>query len=532
MNRHSLPASDTSSGASAGWMRALPWLALFAAATFCTYYYLQLKEGFFDDVYIYLAIARNAIDYGSWQYQPGIVDRSGLLASSPAHIAVLTLAAGVSELIGHGERTLLDAKVTLLLSGFVAWGVFLPFWRRRLPAYAWLGTTLMLLATCLDTMFEFEGGLLMLWVSTLVVLARDQPGNLRPLSWLLPMGPLIRPDLTLPILLLCLVHWALQRDRLLPQIKGSLMPMTVLAVTWITLCTLLDVWPIPVTYWGKSAMPFLFDKVSLMAALPERLGISLLLRAGLSPMANAVVGWVCILTVLTGLLLSRPRISWLAILAMVCTYMLVFRRMPANFWWYYQNILSLMIGMFLGRALSAPPQDPQRVGASVISLILIAALCFGRMPNDGPQQWRTSEQTRAQGYLSLSVSGTGRGTFELPGLGEFILRNPEIGMISYYSQTPIFQWDSAGLVQPLDHPLVAKSHMRHFYPRSLRRAAQVDAQGIVDRAGHPIPVLDVWAMENRRYGDARKSCHWVLPQQALCINQYRMLLPTDSEEDK
>ncbi len=530
MSSPALPAFQSARPASAIWTRALPWLVLLAASVFCVHYYLDLKKGFFDDVYIYLAVARNAIDYGTWQYYPHITDRGALLASSPLRIVVLTAAAGISELIGHGGRTLFDAKITLMLSGLLTWLAFLPFWRRRLSAFAWLGAALTLLATCMDTIFEFEGGLLLMWVATLALLAREQPANLRSLGWLLPIGPLIRPDLTLPILVLCLVHLALRRGRLLPQIKAALVPVAVFATAWIVLCTLMDVWPVPVTYWGKSAIPFLFEKMTLLAALPERLGVSMLMRTQLSPAGNAVAGWACILGALGALALNRPRIGWPAITAMVLAYVLIFYRMPANFWWYYQNILSLMVGMFLGRAFGAPQQEPQRLLAGGLGLLLVVALCYGRLPNDGPGQWRTAEQSRAQGYLSVALARTDRGTFELPGVGEFILRNPEIGMMSYYAQSPIFQWDSAGLAQPLDHPLVSNSRMRHFYPGPLHRPAQDDAQVIVDRAGHPIPVLDVWAMEDRKYDEARKVCRWVLPKQALCINQYRTLTPTQTKE--
>jgi hypothetical protein len=530
MSSPSLPASQSALPASAIWGRVLPWLVLLAAGVFCVHYYLDLKKGFFDDVYIYLAVARNAIDYGTWQYYPHVTERGALLASSPVRILVLTAAAGISELVGHGARTLLDAKITLMLSGLVTWLVFLPFWRRKPSAFVWLGAALLLLATCLDTIFEFEGGLLLMWIATLAMLAREQQANVRALGWLLPIGPLIRPDLTLPILVLYFVHLALHRGRLWPQIKAAMIPVAVFAVAWIVLCAVMNVWPVPVTYWGKSAIPFLFEKMTLLRALPERLGVSMLMRPQLSSTGNTVAGWVCILGALGAVAVNRPRIGWPAIAALVLTYVLVFYRMPANFWWYYQNILSLMVGMFLGRAFTASRQDPQRLLAGGLGLLLIAALCYGRLPNDGPGQWRTAEQSRAQGYLSITLARTGRGTFEFPGIGEFILRNPEIGMMSYYAQSPIFQWDSAGLAQPLDNPLVTRSRMRHFYPSTLRRPAQDDAQAIVDRAGHPIPVLDVWAMEDRNYDQARKSCRWVLPKQALCINQYRILTPTQAKE--
>ncbi|MCW0458794.1 MULTISPECIES: hypothetical protein [Xanthomonas] len=534
MISRSIPAAQSTRPASTTWMRVLPWLALLASGAFCIHYYLELKKGFFDDVYIYLAVARNAMDYGTWQYYPHLAERGALLASSPIRIVVLTAAAALSELFGHGQRTLLDAKITILLSGMITWLVFLPFWRRNLTAFAWLGATLALLSTCLDTIFEFEGGLLLMWVATLAMLVRQQPTNLRLLSWLLPLGPLIRPDVSLPILALYFVHIGTRnrKAQLLPQIKSILMPLVVFSIAWVTLCALLRVWPVPVTYWGKSALPFLFEKTTLLVALPERLGISLLLRSQFPSNVNTIAGWACILGTLGALALNKPRINRVAIAAMVLCYVIIFFRMPANFWWYYQNILSLIIGALLGRSFFTQRKDSQNMIAGALGVLLITSLCYGRLPNDGPNQWRTGEQTRAQGYLSLAVSRTDHGTFKLPETGEFILRNPEIGMISYYSTLPIFQWDSAGLAQPLDNPLVTQSHMRYFYPTKLRRTALEDAQDIVNRVGHPIPVLDVWAMEDRDYSKARTKCHWVLPKQALCINQYRVLEPAKGREAK
>ncbi|WP_028919453.1 hypothetical protein [Pseudoxanthomonas suwonensis] len=505
------------------------WIAFAAAFAFCAHYYFDLKKGFFDDVYIYLAIARNALDYGTWQYYPGPIEREALLASSPARIFVLAIAAAISKLLGYGDRSLYDAKVTLLISGLVTWAVFAPFWRNRMGAYAWIGAALSFLAVAMDTIFEFEGGLLLLWMATLAMLITDHQKNLRAIGWLLPIGPLIRPDLTLPILILIVIHLAAQQGRLLPQIKAMIIPVGVLATTWIVLCALLDVWPIPVTYWGKSAIPFLFENESMLSKLAERLGASLLLDFGLSPTGFAVAGWTCIVATLIGLGLTRPRISWLAIAAMALVYALLFSRMPANFAWYYQNLLSLVFGLVLGRAFATTPWTPQRIIAAASAAVLLGGIALGRVPNDGPGQWRTASQSRAQGYLSLAIASTERGTFYLPEIGEFILRNPEIGMISYYSKKPIFQWDSAGLAQPVDDPKVANSSMRHFYPKSLRRLAQADAQQIVDQVGRPLPVLSVWAMEDRNYDAARKACRWVIPHRALCINQDMILTP--SRED-
>lgn len=522
---------DNASARSAQKLRMVAWLLLVTSFSACAYYYLSVKKGVFDDVYIYLAVARNAIDFGSWQYYPGLVDRPALLASSPARIVVLTLAAGISDLIGHGQRTLLDARVTLFLSGIVTWLMFLPFWLRNLHRYALLGAVFALLAICYDTIFEFEGGLLLLWVASLVALCRQAPCNVRLLGWLLPIGPLIRPDLSLPILAMVFVHLAHSRADLMAQVKACIVPTLSLAVGWIVLALLLDVYPVPVTYWGKAAIPLMFENTTLLRELPERLGLTLVPSLGFQPWQNSIVGWALIGSALASLLAYRPAIRVAAIAAFVAMSCLIFYRMPANFWWYYQNIISLMIGAYAGVALASVRQaDPMRMAAMALATALVAISLLGRAPNDGPHLWRTSEQTRAQGYLSMSLAATGHGTFKLPEIGEVILKNPEIGMMSYYAKTPIFQWDSAGLAQPLDDPKVAGSHMRLLYPRSLHRPAQDDAQDIVNKLGRPATVVEVWAMEDRNYANARKVCRWVIPEKALCINSFRVIEPQAAKE--
>jgi hypothetical protein len=506
------------------------WLAFAAAFAFCAHYYFDLKQGLFDDTYIYLAIARNALDHGTWQYYPGIVEREALLASSPARILLLTAAAAASKLLGHGGRTLFDANLTLLLSGLVTWAVFAPFWRGKMVAYAWIGAIMSVLAVAMDTVFEFEGGLLLLWMATLVMLAMEPEKNQRAIAWLLPVAPLIRPDLTLPVLVLIAVHLGMEQGRLVALAKAMRVPVAVLAGTWILVCALLDVWPVPVTYWGKAALPFMFEDSSMLSKLLERLGGTLLLDFHLPRAGFAAVGGALVLATLAALGLGQPRIHWRAIVAMTLVYALMFARMPSNFMWYYQNVVSLAVGLALGRAFAPTAWTPQRVVAAAGSALLLACFLAGRVPNDGPWQWRLTSQSRAQGYLALSLASTGHGTFELPEVGEFILRNPEIGMLSYYSTQPIFQWDSAGLAQPLDHPKVKRSPMRHFYPKALRRTAATDAQQIVDRIGKPLPVLAAWSMDNRDYAAARKACRWVIPHRALCINQEQMLVPSSRTE--
>jgi hypothetical protein len=87
-------------------------------------------------------------------------------------------------------------------------------------------------------------------------------------------------------------------------------------------------------------------------------------------------------------------------------------------------------------------------------------------------------------------------------------------------------------VQPLEVPEVQHSWLRYAYPPALRRGAIVDAQTLADRAGVRLPVMEVWAMEDRNYEAARRKCQFVIVEGALCINRYREVEPRGSDPSR
>jgi hypothetical protein len=62
----------------------------------------------------------------------------------------------------------------------------------------------------------------------------------------------------------------------------------------------------------------------------------------------------------------------------------------------------------------------------------------------------------------LGSKAIGDGSYELAGIGNVFIKNPEIGMTSYFSGDKAWLWDSGGLAQPLPDPLVQNSSLRHF----------------------------------------------------------------------
>jgi hypothetical protein len=128
--------------------------------------------------------------------------------------------------------------------------------------------------------------------------------------------------------------------------------------------------------------------------------------------------------------------------------------------------------------------------------------------------------SRAQGYQYLAARAVGDGTYDLPGIGAVFIKNPEIGMTSYFSGDRAWIWDGAGLAQPLNDRKVTRSALRYFFPRRLRETAFTDGEQLAQRAGRPLRVVEVWAMEDRNFDAARKACRYVIEEGAICANDY------------
>ncbi len=505
----------------------LAWTAFGLATVLAAYHYLVVKESFFDDVFIYLHMARNAVESGTWQYFP-VVEREALLASSPLKLVLLSIATALASVAGFGERSLDNAQIILLLTGVLSWLAFAPFWRGRMVPYALAGAVYFLSATAFAAAFDFEGGLLFLWLFTLLRLIGQPEARPLALALLLPLGGLIRPDLAIivyAVLVAVASTDAVVRQRLLGMRWAALLAAPSL---WVVLALSLSVYPIPVTYWTKAAIPTLVENESFLQMLFERVGMVLNAPGTVSPKTATTIG---VSLMLLFVVVSLPRLRHAAAVGIVATVASVglFSRMPASFWWYYDNLVLIVLAVLLANAVfeRRPGFGVVRVTSGLLVVVVLLMGAGSKALRDFPGIWSfgRDDAGRTQGYLFLARHANGDGTYMLPGVGRVLIKNPEMGITAYFTGAGAWIWDGAGLAQPLDVPAVRRSRLRYVYPRSLRLDAVEDAQVLVNRAGQSLTVVDVWAMEDRDFDKARKVCKYVIVEGALCVNPFRVVTP-------
>lgn len=496
-------------------------VALIASMGLLSLFYLTSRQAFFDDVFIYLHIAKNGADFGTWQFFP-TVDRPALLASSPLKITVLTIAAWLSNIVGFETRSLFNAKIILIIYSYLAWLIWLPFWRRNGAVFLWVGVVYFLAATALDAVVDFEGGLLFLWGVTMMVSLSENADDNRASAWLIPIGFMIRPDVVLPVAVALAIKMG--KEKVVLLVKPVLLATTFLFVTWVFLSWAFDVWFLPVTYWTKSAAPTLFEQRYMLEVFFERIGQVIggrLVRS--SPVMAITVG----LAISFGFLLSiisskRDRVTAVAVLGVS---LLLLSRAPSNFWWYYQNIFLLMFGIACGVSLRMSCRvdilrNNANKGAAVFAISAFFLMLAGKAGSDGPLAFSFHSPSRAQGYQYLAERLVGQGIYDLEGVGRVIIKNPEMGITNYFGGEKSWIWDSAGLAQPLDDERVRKSLLKHLYPEKIHRPAIDDAKFLAEKQNLQFRVVEVWAMDDRDFEAARKKCHYVLEEAALCINKY------------
>jgi hypothetical protein len=502
------------------------WLALCFALALVSYHYLAVKQSFFDDVFIYLHMARNAVESGTWQYFP-VVERHALLASSPFKLVLLTLGTAVASILGFGSRTLGDAQVVLLLTGVIGWLVFAPFWRRHLDLYALTGTVYFLSATAFAAAFDFEGGLLFLWLVTLLRLLSEPACQPRALALLLPLGGLIRPDLALIVYTVLAVVAMTDHSVRRRLLEMRLAWLFFVPAVWILLALLFSVYPIPVTYWAKAAIPTLVEQASFLQKVFERIGLVMVAPGQISAKSGTTLG-VLVVGTFASLSIPRLRVPAAVGIATVAVSVALFGRMPASFWWYYENLLLLMLALLFSQVVfESRSKCPVGWTASAFTIVVVMTIAVGsKSLRDSPGIWSfaTPDSGRSKGYLFLARHANGDGTYTLPEVGRVLIKNPEMGITSYFTGKGAWIWDGAGLAQPLDMAEVRNSRLRYAYPPRLRLEASEDAQAMVDRVAGRLAVVEVWAMEDRNFEEARKKCRYVIVEGALCINPYREIV--------
>jgi hypothetical protein len=496
------------------------------ALTFCaaslallTWYYLSLRSAFFDDVFISLHIARNGADHWTWQYFV-LMNRPALLGSSPLKIFLLTIAAKITTILGFTGRTFFNAKLVLIVYAPLSWAIWYPFWKKRIAAFACIGAIYFTCALCLDAAVDFEGGLLFCWVATVALLVGEPENHVHKLGWAIPLGFLIRPDAAIPVVAATAV---ILGGRVLWRIfLAALARGAALGIIWSVLCWLMHVWPIPVTYWVKAALPTLTEEKLMIEVFFERLGLVAASRLLNSSAAATLLGVVFVLSFV--LVTVRDGRARLAGFAAVVTSGLLLLHVPSGFWWYYQNDIMVLIGVAMGLLARHRLSEViltsgiRPVGAFVLAAML--TLLAGKAFVDGPTGWRMDAPSRGQAYAYIGSKAMGDGSYELAGIGNVFIKNPEIGMTSYFSGDKAWLWDSGGLAQPLPDPLVQNSTLRHFFPERLRETALTDVKILASRAHKPLRVVDVWAMDDRDFAKARKKCRYVIEEGAVCSNDF------------
>jgi hypothetical protein len=305
---------------------------------------------------------------------------------------------------------------------------------------------------------------------------------------------------------------------------SNVTPWAFYILAWIFVSYLLHVYAIPITYWAKAAIPVAGNEY-LLDRLPERLGRELAFKIIQSNHVAHLIGW---LTLIGALLIAsnKARTSPYLMVVTCSVFVVIAYALPGSFWWYYQNILLLIIGMIFSFStqIGSGSQSPSlRLTSRAFLCGVLLLTIVGKSPNPGPSGWAFTNDSRAFSYQFISKYSTGRGTYDLPQVGEIILKNPEIGMISYFSGSNGFQWDSAGLAQPLAIPEVQNSVLRLAYPSILRLPVEAELAAIVRTRGIDLPVMEVWAMDDRNFSDARNKCRFVIEEGALCINPLKLI---------
>lgn len=479
--------------------------------TFAQYH--GVRTSFFDDTFIYLHVAQNAIELGTWQYFP-LTERSAMVASSPLRAIVLTVATALCWPFTAGERSLSAAAMILPLSAVLSALAFLPFWWRDRARYLVLLAPYALLCMAFESMSEFEGGLLYWWIATVM---RDYAERNRSVaaSFAVVLGPLVRPDLgMLGLVALLLALWH-RGEKLRTFLRAWFVAAAVVAVVWSLLALVFGVWPIPTTYWTKAAVPKLFDTSFMVSFFFERSGQVALGSAPWSSRSLAS-GLGLLWSALAIIMLARARAyTGAGAIVLLLIVLLYLARTPANFWWYYQNALISFAAVSVAFMML---YREARGTALLLLFTLIAVSIVAKTWRDPLLPWNFAQPSRAQGYQAMAKTFAADGTIELPGLGRGYLVNPEIGITSYFGGRNAFIGDSAGLAQAIPQSL--RSKLRYVYPKSLQTTYDADVARL--SRGKPATLFEAWATESRD-PNLMTQCKHVLLERTVCVSNVRSL---------
>jgi hypothetical protein len=452
--------------------------------------YLLVKRSYFDDTFIYLHIAQNAIESGTWQYFPN-TDRPALLASSPLRIVVLTVATLVAWPFTQGARSFESAALVLPISAVLTCLLFLPFWWRDRSRFLLLAIPYFLFAASLEAVAEFEAGLLYWWIATIM---RDyiERVDTPQAAVAAVLGFFIRLDIGIVVFTILLFAYGSRGELNKTRLFRWFTAMAAIAGSWVLLCAALSVWPVPVTYWTKSALPNMFDPDRMISVVGVRLALVVFGPSTQSGVVNALVSvlWLAAL-VIVGARCEALRGS--RILFAIATAGLVLSQLPASYFWYFQNMWVAGATVAIAIAIFAARSHPARSAAIALAILSLTIPLGSRSLRESNLPWHFDKPSRVQGYLAMAKTFDRAGTIELPGLGRGYLKNPEIGITAYFGGANSWIWDSAGLAQP--HPEARESLLRYFYRKRLRKPPTEDLVKLTGNASAPI--FEAWALDSR-----------------------------------
>jgi hypothetical protein len=485
-------------------------IILGVAITLMFVQYLFVKRSHFDDTFIYLHIAQNAIESGTWQYFPN-ADRPALLASSPLRIIALTAATVIAWPLTNGVRSFETAALVLPISALLTCLLFLPFWWRDRTRFLLLAVPYFLFAATFEAIAEFEAGLLYWWIVTIM---RDYIDRVESSMAALAavLGLFIRPDIGVIVLTILLLAYGSRGEFNKTRLRRWFVAFVALVGSWMLICAAFSVWPVPTTYWTKAALPQLFDPNHMISAVGFRLGVAVFGSTEQSLRVNALVSvfWLLALVVIGAR--SEALRGWRALFAIAIA-LLVASRLPASYFWYFQNIWISGAAAALAIVVLSNRSHSARSTAIVFCAFSLAVPLSSRLLRENNLPWHFDKPSRVQGYLAMAKTFDRTGTIELPGLGRGHLKNPEIGITAYFGGKNSWIWDTAGLAQP--HPDARDSTLRYLYRARVRKPVSEDLIKLT--GGVPMPLFEAWAFDDRD-PKKRANCQHVFFDDSVCVS--------------
>lgn len=470
------------------------WLILASVIVWSgsVYFHWTQPTLFLDDAYIYLHIASNLLDTGTARFYP-IADNASLLASSPLRLLILVPATELARWLTGLNASDATARLTFIFSGGITALLFLPwFWRQW--RWWWGGVLFTGLASIgvLSTL-QMEGALLFWCGYTLLwMFARAPSVNLIQLGLLAGVMVLARPEYGLVTILLIYPVLLAQSERWRDVVAFSL-PLLLIAVAWIALASVWQVWFIPTTYLAKIMTAqldmFSADFGDLFLASTNHYFFGNFLPTE-GPWQWLIPG----IFAGYGLLFARASRVYVVYLLGLALIMGILYRSPGNYLWYYENYFLVMATLIYFVVLQAWWQSRKATWLTVTSLGLVV-LFFGVTIAQRVTAPVGTYVEKMGIYRSIAEYHQGHGIFQFPDLEPTYVSMMEIGVVSYFGGPTIWINDMGGLAQAGTLKGTDQSTFRHFYPPSLLLTGNAENRRLCQQTP-PCRAHDAWAIQD------------------------------------